>query len=57
MFMLSSVIVLARERSAGVLDINAARIKKWGGWVLAAVGAWLIALGIWAGYFAAIFPV
>lgn len=57
MFMLSSVIVLARERSVDVLDVNAIRIKKWGGWVLVMVGAWLIVLGIWAGWFAAIFPV
>lgn len=57
MFTLSFSIVLAKERYVEVLELNAVRIKKWGGWVLAAVGAWLIVLGIWAERFAAMFPV
>ncbi len=57
MFTLSFSIVLAKERYVEVLELNAVRIKKWGGWVLAAVGAWLIVLGIWAERFAAMFQV
>lgn len=57
MFMLSSVIVLARERYKEALDIDFVKIKKWGGWVLASVGVWLAALGVWADFFAGFFPV
>jgi hypothetical protein len=32
-------------------------VKRWGGWVLILVGLWLMALGIWAGFFASLFPV
>lgn len=32
-------------------------MKRWGGRILLAVGAWFIALGIFAEFFAEIFPV
>lgn len=31
-------------------------IKRWGGWVLLAVGAWLIAPSVWSDLFARLFP-
>ncbi len=32
-------------------------VKRWGGWVLVVVGAWFLALTIWAGPFSLLFPV
>jgi hypothetical protein len=32
-------------------------VKRWGGWVLAGVGGWFIALAVFADFFADVFPV
>jgi len=32
-------------------------MKRWGGRILLVVGAWLIALAVFAGFFARVFPV
>ncbi|MGH2748817.1 MAG: hypothetical protein ACRDKB_12980 [Actinomycetota bacterium] len=57
MFVLVTAVVTARETVVARLRASTGRIKRWGGWVLVLVGAWFIALAIWADYFATVFPV
>lgn len=57
MFTLSLTIAGAQERLVSSLRAHAADVKRWGGWILIAVGLWLIALTVFAGFFADIFPV
>lgn len=39
------------------IKVGAPSVKRWGGYVLVLVGAWFIALGIFADFFARVFPV
>lgn len=57
LFGLALLVAGAQERVVGALGARAPAVKTWGGRVLVVVGAWLAALGIWAGTFAEVFPV
>lgn len=57
LFALALLVAGAQERTVEALRARAPTVKVWGGRVLVVVGAWLAALGIWAGTFARLFPV
>lgn len=57
MFVLAVVIGTAQDEFTSRLRAEAPRIKRWGGIVLIVVGLWSVAIGIWANYFATVFPV
>jgi len=50
-------VALAQERLARQLEAAGPSVKRWGGWVLVAVGAWFVALGVFADLFARVFSV
>lgn len=47
----------ASEKTLENLKARTSSVKTWGGWILVAVGVWLLGLAIFADFFAAIFPV
>lgn len=53
----SFLAVGARETTLQRARASAPAIKRWSGYVLVLVGAWFVALGIWAEEFAGLFPV
>lgn len=57
MFTLSLAIAGAQEGLVATLKAHVAQVKRWGGWILIAVGLWLFALTAFADFFAGIFPV
>lgn len=57
MFTLAVLLATARERLVETIKSGAPTIKGWGGRILIAVGTWFIALGVFADYFADLFPV
>ena len=57
MFSLALLLAAARERTVEAIQNGAPSVKRWGGRVLLAVGAWFIALGVFADFFADVFPV
>lgn len=57
MFGLSLAVALAQEDVVAGLRANAAEVKRWGGWILVAVGVWLVALAVFADALARVFPV
>ena len=57
MFALAFLIGAAQERVVDALKASTQQVKQWSGVVLLLVGAWLIALAIWAEFFARVFPV
>ena len=57
MFALALLIATAQQRTVQALQAGAPEVKRWGGRVLLVVGAWLIALAVFAGFFARVFPV
>lgn len=57
MFALAVVIGTAQDEFTSRLRAEAPRIKRWGGVVLMVVGLWLVAIGVWANFFATLFPV
>lgn len=50
-------VAAAQERFAERLNSAAPTMKRWGGIVLVVVGAWFVALGVFADAFARVFPV
>ncbi len=48
---------LAQERLGGRLEAAGPTMKRWGGWILVLVGTWFVALGVFADFFARVFPV
>lgn len=36
---------------------QAPAVKRWGGWILVAVGVWFVVLALFADFFARIYPV
>ncbi|MGH2545615.1 MAG: hypothetical protein ACRDHJ_01920 [Actinomycetota bacterium] len=50
-------VALAQERLARQLEAAGPPMKRWGGWVLVAVGAWFVALGVFADSFAGVLSV
>lgn len=57
MFGLAAAIAGAQEQAIDRLKQSAPAIKRWGGWILLAVGVWMAALAIFADFFAGIFTV
>jgi len=57
MLVLAVLVGAAQERLVDRLKAGTRQVKQWSGVVLLLVGAWLIALAIWAEFFARIFPV
>lgn len=57
MFTLARAIAGAQERAIASLRAAAPSVKRWGGWILVAVGAWFVLLGIFADFFADVFAV
>lgn len=57
MFTLALLLASAREQLVDAMKNGAATMKGWGGRVLIGVGAWFILLGVFADFFADIFPV
>lgn len=48
---------LAQEGVTARIMTGAPTVKRWGGYVLIVVGAWFIALGVFADFFARVVPV
>jgi hypothetical protein len=57
MFALALAIALAQERTVESIQTRTPAVKRWGGRILLLVGAWFVALGVFAGFFADLFPV
>lgn len=57
MFTLAVILATAQQRTADALRAGTPAVKRWGGRILLAVGAWFIALAALAGFFADVFPV
>jgi len=57
MFGLALTIATAQERTVAAIEARAGAVKRWGGRVLLIVGAWFVALGVFADAFARLFPV
>ena len=57
MFALALAIALAQERTVESIQTRTPAVKRWGGRILLLVGAWFVALGVFAGFFAGLFPV
>lgn len=47
----------AQSETLARVKAQAPRVKKWGGWILIAVGVWFLVLAAFADIFAEIFPV
>lgn len=57
MFTLAILLGTGREQLIDSIRDSAPTIKRWGGRVLITVGGWFIALGLFADFFANVFPV
>lgn len=57
MFTLALTVGAAQERTVEAMRAGSPAIKRWGGCILLLVGAWFIALGTFADFFADVFPV
>jgi thiosulfate reductase cytochrome b subunit len=47
----------AEEGTLERMQVQAPTVKRWGGWILVAVGLWFLVLAVFADFFADIFPV
>ena len=56
-FGLAVLIGMAQQRVVDALKEGTQRVKRWSGAILLLAGAWLIALALWADFFARLFPV
>lgn len=54
---LSVVVGSAQEHTVSRVKARSTDVKRWGGWILVAIGTWFLVLAIWADLFAEIFPV
>lgn len=57
MFGLSLMVATAQEEVVAALRAHVADVKRWGGWILIAVGIWLVLLNAFVDFFARVFPV
>ena len=57
MFALAVLVATAQQATVEAVQAGAPAVKRWGGRILLVVGAWLIALAVFAGFFARVFPV
>ena len=56
-FAAAGSIALAHERVTERIGASAPTVKRWGGYVVVIVGLWFVALGLFADFFARVFPV
>lgn len=56
-FTLALLLATAQDRVARTLEESAPALKRWGGRILVLVGLWLLALAVFADFFAELFPV
>lgn len=54
---LSFVVGRAQEQTLKRIQATSPQVKRWGGWILVAVGTWFVILAVWADFFSRIFPV
>lgn len=57
LFAVAVTVAVAQEQVTQRLRTGAPTVKRWGGYVLIAVGMWLLLLAILADNFAQVFPV
>lgn len=57
MFTLAFTLATAQQRTVRWMREGTPTVKSWGGRILVAVGVWLIALAVFAHFFARVFPV
>lgn len=57
MFTAAFLVAGAEESTLERIKVQAPTVKRWGGWILIAVGVWFLTLAVFAGFFAGIFPV
>jgi cytochrome c biogenesis protein CcdA len=57
LFALALALATAQDRTVRAMREGAPAVKRWGGRILIAVGVWFLALSIFAGFFARVFPV
>ena len=57
MFGLALLVGAAQEQVVAMLKAGTSGVKRWSGLIVAGVGLWLLALAIWADFFAGFFPV
>lgn len=56
MFTLALIVGASQDRTVNALKATAPTVKAWGGRILLLVGVWFIALGVFADFFADVFP-
>lgn len=56
-FAAAFVVASAQAEVVERIKAGAAGVKRWGGYVLVVVGTWFVALGVFADFFARVFPV
>ncbi len=56
-FTLALLLAAGQDRVARTLEESAPALKRWGGRILVLVGLWLLALAVFADFFAEVFPV
>ncbi len=57
MFTLALTIGAAQQHTVEAMRAGAPTVKRWGGRILMLVGGWFITLGVFADFFADVFPV
>ncbi|MDP8978121.1 MAG: hypothetical protein M3N17_06025 [Actinomycetota bacterium] len=57
MFTAAFTVSRGQEATVARIQAGAPAVKKWGGAVLVAVGAWFVSLAAFADFFAGVFPV
>ena len=55
MFTLAWLIGTAQERTVQAIKARAPRVRRWGGWILLGVGAWVVASAAFPDLFRAVF--
>lgn len=53
----SVLTAMGTDRQHEHMQSAAPQVKKWGGWILVAVGWWFILLTVFSSFFAELFPV
>lgn len=56
-FAASTGVARAEQATLQRIEARAPQIKRWTGWVVAAVGVWFLVMAVFANFFADVFPV
>lgn len=56
-FAAAFTVAKAQNETISRIKAQSPRVKKWGGWILVAVGIWFLTLATFADFFADMFPV